>query len=88
MRSPGEILSANTDDVRTPDTTVPFESALFARMIPSLPGGAITEILLLLVIALDRREECARFDLLVLDAPDTDPPTEPLPRPGPSSVFS
>jgi hypothetical protein len=32
MRSPGEILSAKTLLVRTPDTTVPLESALLARM--------------------------------------------------------
>mmetsp|Transcript_11936 Transcript_11936/g.28315 ORF Transcript_11936/g.28315 Transcript_11936/m.28315 type:complete len:270 (+) Transcript_11936:476-1285(+) len=40
MRSPGEIRSTSTLDVRTPETTVPLESALLARMIPSFPGGA------------------------------------------------
>jgi hypothetical protein len=39
--SPGEICSAMTELVRTPDTTVPRESARLARMIPSLPGGAM-----------------------------------------------
>jgi hypothetical protein len=43
--SPGEIRSTRTLEVRTPDTTVPFESALLAKMIPSLPDGAITVIL-------------------------------------------
>lgn len=45
IRSPGEIRSTNTDEVRTPETTVPFESDLLARMIPSFPGGATTVIL-------------------------------------------
>ena len=42
MRSPGEIVSAKTLLVRTPETTVPRESALLARMIPNFPGGAMT----------------------------------------------
>ena len=40
IRSPGEIFSDKTLEDLTPETTVPFESALFARMIPNLPGGA------------------------------------------------
>lgn len=44
MRSPGEIRSTRTLEVRTPETTVPFESALLARMIPSFPGGATTVV--------------------------------------------
>mmetsp|Transcript_27553 Transcript_27553/g.58957 ORF Transcript_27553/g.58957 Transcript_27553/m.58957 type:complete len:231 (+) Transcript_27553:509-1201(+) len=48
MRSPGEIRSTRTLEVRTPDTTVPFESALLARMIPSFPGGAT-------IVIFDRR---------------------------------
>lgn len=42
MRSPGLTLSARTDDVRTPLTTVPRESVRLASMMPSLPGGAMT----------------------------------------------
>ena len=48
--SPGEIFSAKTLEVLTPETTVPFESALLAKMIPSFPGGATTDALLLLAI--------------------------------------
>lgn len=48
MRSPGEIRSTRTLEVRTPETTVPFESALLARMIPSFPGGAT-------IVVFDRR---------------------------------
>ena len=67
MRSPGEIRSTRTLEVRTPDTTVPFESALLARIIPSFPGGAT-------IVILDRRtteEEFAADEddiLLLLDA--------------------
>ena len=42
MRLPGETLSAKTLLVQTPETTVPFKTALLARMIPSLLGGATT----------------------------------------------
>ena len=60
MRSPGDIRSTRTLEVRTPETTVPFESALFARMIPSFPGGAT-------MVVLDRRttEEVVLVFLLV-----------------------
>jgi hypothetical protein len=44
IRSPGEICSAMTELVRTPDTTVPRESARFARIMPSFPGGAMMVI--------------------------------------------
>lgn len=55
MRSPGEILSAKTLLVRTPDTTVPLESALLARMIPNLPRGATTVMRLRRADPVDRR---------------------------------
>jgi hypothetical protein len=42
IRSPGEIFSAITELVRTPETTVPLPSALLTRMIPSFPAGANT----------------------------------------------
>lgn len=42
IRSPGETLSTSALLVRTPETTVPLESALLAKIIPSLPGGAST----------------------------------------------
>jgi hypothetical protein len=57
MRSPGEILSAKTLLVRTPDTTVPLESALLARMMPNLPRGATTVIRLRRADPVDRRLE-------------------------------
>lgn len=50
MRSPGDTFSAKTLEVRTPETTVPLESALLAKMIPIFPGGATTVTLLRLDI--------------------------------------
>lgn len=51
IRSPGLTFSAKTDDVRTPETTVPLLSALLAKMIPNLPGGATTVIRLRRAVA-------------------------------------
>ena len=47
IRSPGVTLSTRGLDVLTPETTVPFESALFAKIIPNFPGGAVTVTLIL-----------------------------------------
>jgi hypothetical protein len=57
IRSPGVMVSANTLVVRTPETTVPRESALLAKIIPSLPGGAWTVMRLRRAVAGRRLEE-------------------------------
>mmetsp|Transcript_6909 Transcript_6909/g.15085 ORF Transcript_6909/g.15085 Transcript_6909/m.15085 type:complete len:329 (-) Transcript_6909:177-1163(-) len=45
MRSPGLILSARPEERRTAETTVPFDSILSARVIPSFPGGTTTVVI-------------------------------------------
>lgn len=90
--SPGAILSTNALDALTPDTTVPFASALFAKIMPSFPGGAMTVTLLLLEV--DDFKCCdEEYGLLLEWCRGVDPPLFStaellLPSTGISSLFS
>jgi len=86
MRSPGEIRSTKTLEVRTPETTVPFESALLARMIPSFPGGATMVVLDLLTTEDAVLEVCLFMPLLDL-RPDLAEVLEVPPRLAPLDTW-
>mmetsp|Transcript_11109 Transcript_11109/g.14622 ORF Transcript_11109/g.14622 Transcript_11109/m.14622 type:complete len:239 (-) Transcript_11109:680-1396(-) len=104
MRSPGLIFSTNTEDVRTPLTTVPLASALLAKMIPNFPGGAKTLTLVFLTpcVMPEAVLRCVRWEARLLrDArdvrdvplillPDMDPDSMPRPPapPAPPPLFS
>mmetsp|Transcript_15545 Transcript_15545/g.31825 ORF Transcript_15545/g.31825 Transcript_15545/m.31825 type:complete len:268 (-) Transcript_15545:98-901(-) len=96
--SPGLMLSARTDEVLTPDTTVPLASVLFARMIPSFPGGATTVTFDLLAIEeeedvvllppLDVLLELEFRPMLPTDRSPAPPPPAPNPAAPPASTLS
>lgn len=82
--SPGEIRSTNTLEVRTPETTVPLESALLARMIPNFPGGATIVVFDLLTTSDEAPPDCVcrcrlLEDLRPLRVEALDPPPKLAP---------